>query len=163
VSIDFPTLFLNWYKKHLRFSFRTDFDTAIYVMANGHCESKKCQKIFCTTSLSAYVRFVTLFLLLKRTRQSTRSGVRGARCVRPWLTRENVWTGSFRRERARFRGDRRLPYMNGPPSTPGYLLALLRNSFAVSAGPHINYRVEAGTKSLFQGVQVHPQASPRFT
>ena len=37
--------------------------------------------------------------------------------------------------------------MNGPPSTPGYLLALLRNSFAVSAGPYINDRVEAGTKN----------------
>jgi len=63
----------------------------------------------CTTSWSAYFRSVTLFLL-KRARQSTRSGVTRARCVRPWLTRSFVWTGtgSFRRGCARFRGDRRL-------------------------------------------------------
>ena len=32
----------------------------------------------------------------------------GARCVKPWLTRDIVWTGSFRRGSARCRGDRRL-------------------------------------------------------
>jgi len=61
----------------------------------------------CTTSWSAYFRFVTLFLL-KKARQSTRSSVTGARCVRPWLTRDILWTGSFRRGWARCRGDRRL-------------------------------------------------------
>jgi len=61
----------------------------------------------CTTSWSAYFRFVMLFLL-KKARQSTRSGITGARCVRPWLTRYIVWTGSFQRGWARFRGDRRL-------------------------------------------------------
>jgi len=43
----------------------------------------------CTTSASAYVRFVTIFLLDK-TRQSTRSCGTGASCVRPWLTRDIV-------------------------------------------------------------------------
>jgi len=43
----------------------------------------------CTTSASAYLRFVTIFLL-EKTRQSTRSGDTGASCVRPWLTREIV-------------------------------------------------------------------------
>jgi len=43
----------------------------------------------CTTSTSAYLRFVTIFLL-ERTRQSTRSGGTGASCVRPWLTRDVV-------------------------------------------------------------------------
>jgi len=61
----------------------------------------------CTTYWSAYFRFVTLFSL-KKTRQSTRSDVTGARCVRPWLTRDIVWTGSFQRGWASFRGDRRL-------------------------------------------------------
>jgi len=40
----------------------------------------------CTTFASAYLRFVTIFLL-EKTRQSTRSGGTGANCVRPWLTR----------------------------------------------------------------------------
>jgi len=40
----------------------------------------------CTTSTSAYLRFVTIFLL-EKTRQSTRSGGTGASCGRPWLTR----------------------------------------------------------------------------
>ena len=40
----------------------------------------------CTTSTSAYLRFVTIFSL-KKTRQSTRSGGTGASCVRLWLTR----------------------------------------------------------------------------
>jgi len=48
----------------------------------------------CTTSRSAYFCFVAL-VLLKKARQSTRGGVTGARCVRPWLTRVIVWTGSF--------------------------------------------------------------------
>jgi len=39
VRIDFPTLFLNWYKIRDRFVFRTCFDTVIYVRARGHCES----------------------------------------------------------------------------------------------------------------------------
>jgi len=43
----------------------------------------------CTTSTSAYLRFVTIFLL-EKTRQSTRSGCTGASCVRPWLTRDIV-------------------------------------------------------------------------
>jgi len=43
----------------------------------------------CTTSASAYLRFVTIFLL-ERTRQSTRSDGTGASCVRPWLTRDIV-------------------------------------------------------------------------
>ena len=41
-------------------------------------------------------------LLLKKARQSRRSGVTGARCDRPWLTRAIVWTGLFRRGWARF-------------------------------------------------------------
>ena len=40
----------------------------------------------CTSSVSAYLRFVTIFLL-EKTRQSTRSGGTGASCVRPWLNR----------------------------------------------------------------------------
>jgi len=43
----------------------------------------------CTTSANAYLRFVTV-LLLEKTRQSTRSGGTGARCVRLWLTRDIV-------------------------------------------------------------------------
>ena len=43
-------------------------------------------KCACTTSASAYLRFVTIFLS-ERTRLSTRSGGTGASCVRPWLTR----------------------------------------------------------------------------
>ena len=43
----------------------------------------------CTTSASAYLRFVTIFLL-EKTRQSTRSGGTGTSCVRPWLTRNIV-------------------------------------------------------------------------
>ena len=43
----------------------------------------------CTTSTSAYLRLVTIFLL-ENTRQSTRSGGTGAKCVRPWLTRDIV-------------------------------------------------------------------------
>ena len=42
------------------------------------------------------LRSVTIFLL-EKTRQSTRSGGTGASCVRPWLTRVFVKTGSFRR------------------------------------------------------------------
>jgi len=61
----------------------------------------------CNISWSAYFCFVTLFLM-KKARQSTRSGVTGARCVRLWLTRDIVWTRSFRRGWARCRGDRRL-------------------------------------------------------
>ena len=37
-------------------------------------------------------------------------------------------------------------YINGAPSTPGYLLALLREH-SVSAGPYTNYHNEAGTKN----------------
>jgi len=40
----------------------------------------------CTISASAYLLFVTLFLL-EKTRHSTRSSGTGANCVRPWLTR----------------------------------------------------------------------------
>jgi len=61
----------------------------------------------CTTSWSAYFHFVTLFLL-KKAKQSTRSDGTGACCIRLWLTRDIVWTRSFRRGWARFRGDRRL-------------------------------------------------------
>jgi len=43
----------------------------------------------CTTSASAYLRFVTIFLL-EKTRQSTRSSGTGASCDRPWLTRKIV-------------------------------------------------------------------------
>jgi len=43
----------------------------------------------CTTSASAYLRFVTISLL-EKTRQSTRSGCTGASCVRPRLTRNVV-------------------------------------------------------------------------
>jgi len=79
----------------------------------------------CTTSASAYLRFVTIFLL-EKTRQSTRKGGTGASCVRPWLTRDIVWTGLFWRGQARFRGDQRSGTLNSALSTPGYLLALLR-------------------------------------
>jgi len=44
----------------------------------------------CTTSPNAYLRFVAIFLL-EKTRQSTRSGGTGARCVRRWLTRDISW------------------------------------------------------------------------
>ena len=37
----------------------------------------------CTSSVSAYLRFVTIFLL-EKTRQSTRSKGTGASCGRPW-------------------------------------------------------------------------------
>ena len=33
-----PTLFLNWYKKGVRFVFRTYFSAVIYARARGHCE-----------------------------------------------------------------------------------------------------------------------------
>jgi len=50
--------------------------------------SQSCSEATCpfTTSASAYLRFVTIFLL-EKTRQSTRSGETGASCVRLWLTR----------------------------------------------------------------------------
>jgi len=35
VRIDFLTLFLKWYKKRVRFVFRTCFDTVIYLRACG--------------------------------------------------------------------------------------------------------------------------------
>ena len=79
----------------------------------------------CTTSWSAYFRLLTLFWL-KKTRQRTRSSVTGARCVRPWLTRDIVQTGSFRRWWAMWRGNWRSGTINSALSTPGYLLALLR-------------------------------------
>jgi len=99
----------------------------------------------CTTSFSAYFRFVTLFLL-KKTRQSTRSGVTGARCLRPWLTRDIVSGMSQVSRRSEF------AYINGAPWTPGYLLAFFffgtsAGTFAVSAGPYINYCNEVGTKN----------------
>jgi len=71
----------------------------------------------CTTSWSAFFRFVTLFLL-KKIRQSTRSGVTGARCVRLWLTRDIVWTGSFWRGWARCRDDQRLRTSTAHPQCP---------------------------------------------
>jgi len=71
----------------------------------------------CTTSWSAYFHFATLFLL-KKAGQSTRSGVTGARCVRPWLTRDIVWSGSFRRGWAWFPGDRRLCTSTARPRHP---------------------------------------------
>ena len=69
--------------------------------------------------------FVTLFVV-EKTRQSTRSGGTGAGFVRPRFIREFVWTGSFRRGRARFRGDQKSRTTNGALLTPSYLLALLR-------------------------------------
>ena len=43
----------------------------------------------CSTSASAYLRFVTIFLL-EKTRQSTRGVGTGASCVTLWLTRKIV-------------------------------------------------------------------------
>ena len=47
VRTDFPSPFLNWYKKDARFVFRTCFGPVMYVRARRHCERspKKCQKI----------------------------------------------------------------------------------------------------------------------
>jgi len=78
-----------------------------------------------TTSWSACFRFVTLFLF-EKTRQITISGVTGASCVRPWLTRGIGQTGSLQRRWARFRGDQRSDTINGALLTPSYLLAFLR-------------------------------------
>jgi len=41
VRIDFPTLFVNWYKIRVRFIFRTCFGLAISVRARGHCQSSR--------------------------------------------------------------------------------------------------------------------------
>jgi len=38
VRIDFPTLFLKWYKKRVRLFFRTCFGLVISVRARGHCK-----------------------------------------------------------------------------------------------------------------------------
>ena len=51
------------------------------------CSEAACP---CTTSASAYLRFVTIFLL-EKTRQKTRNGGTGASCVRRWLTRDIVY------------------------------------------------------------------------
>jgi len=127
-------------------------------------------------------RFVKLFLL-EKARQSTTSGVTGACCVRLWLTRGVVWTGSFQ-------GDE-----PGVQAIGGYVhkrralntrlsSGTSAGTFAVSTGPSRNYQTEAGTKNepdtffvplqkkgwkidphvsnlrsrefLFRGVQVHP-------
>jgi len=61
-------------------------------------------------------------------------GITGTSCVRPWLTRAIVLTGSFRRVWARFRGDRRSGTINGTRLTPGYLLALLQELLFVLRG-----------------------------
>ena len=45
--------------------------------------------------------------------------------VRLWLTRDIIWTGSFRTGWARFGGDRRSGTINSTLLTPSYLLALL--------------------------------------
>jgi len=130
VMIDFPTLFLKWYQKHVkvRFSYLLWHDNFSKGPRTLRKFPQKCQKIAgcwesavygsqpliaskpdsspperpgldnttsqpwseatrpCTTSASAYWRFVTIFLL-EKTRQSTRSGGTGASCLRPWLTR----------------------------------------------------------------------------
>ena len=41
VRIDFPTLLLKWYKKPVKFVFRTCFDTIIHVRALGHCKRSR--------------------------------------------------------------------------------------------------------------------------
>jgi len=87
----------------------------------------------CTTSWSAYFRFVTLYLL-KTARQSTRSGVTGARCLRLWLTRDIVWTGSFRRGWARCQDDRRLRTWTVRPQHPTIFLHFCR-TFRSVRGP----------------------------
>jgi len=102
-----------------------------------------------TCPCTAYFRFVTL-ILLKMTRQSTRSGVTEARYIKPWLTRDIVsgWTKSFQTRWGMSQVSRRLEaaYINGAPSIPGYLLALLRELSQRPRAFYRNYRVEAGTK-----------------
>jgi len=99
----------------------------------------------CTTSwsASAYFWFVILFLL-KKARQSIRSGVTGARCVRPWLNTDIVWTGLFRRGWVRFQTARRseVAYINSTPLTHRYLLALPREfSLCPRKGPYRNKKL----------------------
>ena len=65
---------------------------------------------------------------------STSRGGSGAICVRPWLTRDIVSTGSFRRVWARCRGDWRSGNIHSVLLTPGYLLALLREFSHVPQG-----------------------------
>jgi len=55
----------------------------------------------------------------------------GADCVRLWLTRGIVQTGSFRRGCARFLGDQRSGTINSALLAPGYLLALLSTLYPV--------------------------------
>jgi len=65
---------------------------------------------------------------------STWTVVTEASCVRPWLTCDIVWTGSFCRGWARFRGDLRSGTINGALIKPGYFLALLRELLHVPRG-----------------------------
>jgi len=78
----------------------------------------------CPTCTSDLRLMVTLFSL-ERTRQSTGSAGTTKGSVSPWLTRDIVYTKSFRNGCARSRSDRRSGTINGALSTPGYLPALL--------------------------------------
>ena len=134
---------MKWYKVPVWFIFRTCFASAISVSLRGTCKSS-CR--------SAYFRFVTLFLL-KKTRQSARSGVTGTLCLRPWLTRALSRPSRFGGpgdepgvEVIRFCVYKRLP------STTGNLVALLWE-LSQCPRPHINYRNEAKLDTYFVPVQ----------
>jgi len=45
VRINFPTLFLNWYKKPVRFIFRTCFTLEISVRTHRHCENSRTSAV----------------------------------------------------------------------------------------------------------------------
>ena len=101
----------------------------------------------CTTSASAYLRFVTIFLL-EKTRQSTRSGGTGASCVRTWLTRAWHCLDQFVPE-----GIRQVSRRSEVGNTKWCSLNTRLSSgtsagtFAVSTGPYKNYHAKAGKKN----------------
>jgi len=80
----------------------------------------------CTTSWSTYFRFVTLFLL-KKARQSTSSGVVYRGTLRQTMVDSYCCLDRVVPERmSQVSRQSEVVYINGAPSTPGYLLALLR-------------------------------------
>jgi len=87
------------------------------------------------------------FCWKRSTRQSIRSGVTGARCVRPWLTR--VILSRLGRSGGDEPGFKAIGCCVHKRRALNTRLSsgTSAGTFAVSAGPYINYRVEAGMKN----------------
>jgi len=101
----------------------------------------------CTTSWSAYFRFVTLFLL-KKTRQSTRSSVTGPGTLRQTMV--DSWYCLVRVvPEGMSQSARQLEVENHKRRTLSTRLSsgTSAGTFEVSAGPYINFCYEAGTKN----------------